>query len=383
MGINGITNSNLYAAMQMARNQFLKQSGASASAAATSPQARSATNASSRDVAGRIANIPDLERYEGAVRRILSGESEPEDPSKPLTEDQIAIRELMRAYQRTDTRSISQVQQDMERGSKSFFEYWQKHGNGAPMPGRLIKPDGSFVIFNSKADKDAYMKQNSESFLRDVLSVLDERKSTQGGRRDSYSGTVSTHGSASSQTRTATEYTKHLQEQFPYLNKSTTMEGVPTAVSVSPTFIAQCANDPEKAKFLEENLAALPDCAKYAVANAMGTVTQITYSIDANGNISGTMSGTNDPDGKLAKANAERKAMEKREKAEIAEEKAEAKREARAEEKHTADKALEIKQLTEKMAAKIAAGVERFEISETYAAPNPTIKTSGNFNSYI
>ena len=31
-------------------------------------------------------------------------------------------------------------------------------------------------------------------------------------------------------------------------------------------------NDPEKAKYLEENLAAIPDCAKSAVAGCQGTL---------------------------------------------------------------------------------------------------------------
>jgi ATPase subunit of ABC transporter with duplicated ATPase domains len=71
-------------------------------------------------------------------------------------------------------------------------------------------------------------------------------------------------------------------------------------------------NDPEKAKYLEENLAALPDCASYAVSHAQGTLTSISYEIDANGNITGISSGTNDPDGKIARENAERRAKEKK-----------------------------------------------------------------------
>ena len=40
-------------------------------------------------------------------------------------------------------------------------------------------------------------------------------------------------------------------------------------------------NDPEKAKYLEENLAAIPDCAKSAVAGFQGTLTNLSYQIDA------------------------------------------------------------------------------------------------------
>ena len=60
--------------------------------------------------------------------------------------------------------------------------------------------------------------------------------------------------------------------------------------------------------------------------------------IDANGNISVAISGTNDPDGKIAKENAERKAKENREKEEKVKEKRAAKK---AEEENTAKKRAE------------------------------------------
>ena len=50
-------------------------------------------------------------------------------------------------------------------------------------------------------------------------------------------------------------------------------------------------------------------------------MTNQSYMIDANGNIIETVSGTNDPDGKIAKENAERKAKENREKEEKVKEK--------------------------------------------------------------
>ena len=109
------------------------------------------------------------------------------------------------------------------------------------------------------------------------------------------------------------DYSKYLQSKYNYMNTGTTsMQGVPTTVSVSSAFLKKCMNDPEKAKYLEENLAALPDCASYAVSHAQGTLTSIEYRIDANGNITGISSGTNDPDGKIARENAERKAKEKK-----------------------------------------------------------------------
>ena len=109
------------------------------------------------------------------------------------------------------------------------------------------------------------------------------------------------------------DYSKYLQGKYSYNNTVTTsMEGVPTTVSVSSAFLKKCMNDPEKAKYLEENLAAIPDCAAYAVSHAQGTLTSLSYEIDANGNITIISSGTNDPDGKIAKENAERKAKEKK-----------------------------------------------------------------------
>ena len=104
------------------------------------------------------------------------------------------------------------------------------------------------------------------------------------------------------------------------------MEGVPTTVSVSSAFIKKCANDPEKAKFLEENLNALPECAAKAVAGCQGTLTNLSYQVDANGNISVAISGTSDPDGKIAKENAERKAKESKEKEKKLEERRAAKK---------------------------------------------------------
>lgn len=109
------------------------------------------------------------------------------------------------------------------------------------------------------------------------------------------------------------DYSKYLQGKYSYMNTGTTsMEGVPTTVSVSSAFLKKCMNDPEKAKYLEENLVAIPDCAAYAVSHAQGTLTSLSYEIDANGNITIISSGTNDPDGKIAKENAERKAKEKK-----------------------------------------------------------------------
>lgn len=110
------------------------------------------------------------------------------------------------------------------------------------------------------------------------------------------------------------DYSKYLQDKYSYMNTGTkSMQGVPVSVNVSSAFLRKCMNDPEKAAYLEENLAAIPDCVSYAKSHALGTVTSISYEIDANGNITGIMSGTNDPDGKIAKENAEKKAEEAKE----------------------------------------------------------------------
>lgn len=149
------------------------------------------------------------------------------------------------------------------------------------------------------------------------------------------------------------DYSKYLQEKYSYMNTGTTsMQGVPTMVSVSSAFLKKCMNDPEKAKYLEENLAAIPDCAKSAVSGCRGTLTNLSYQIDGNGNISVAISGTSDPDGKIARENAQRKAQEKK----AAEEKA-AKR--RAEKKEAEEK------LAEKRAEKAAESAGKFEVTFT------------------
>lgn len=137
------------------------------------------------------------------------------------------------------------------------------------------------------------------------------------------------------------DYSRYLQGKYSYMNTGTTsMQGIPTTVSVSEAFLNKCMNNPEKAKYLEENLAALPDCVSYAKSHALGTVTSISYEIDANGNITCIMSGTNDPDGKIARENAERKAAEEKAAKRRAERRAEEEKAAeRREEKKTAEEA--------------------------------------------
>ena len=114
------------------------------------------------------------------------------------------------------------------------------------------------------------------------------------------------------------DYSKYLQDKYSYMNAgSTSMQGVPVNVNVSKAFLQKCKDDPEKAAYLEENLKAIPDCVKSlcsAVYAAPGSpvVTYASYNIDENGNISCTSGSTNDPDGKIARENAKKKAEEKR-----------------------------------------------------------------------
>ena len=153
------------------------------------------------------------------------------------------------------------------------------------------------------------------------------------------------------------DYSKYLQGKYHYMNTGTTsMQGVPTTVSVSSAFLQKCMNDPEKAKYLEENLAAIPDCAKSAVNGCLGTLTNLSYMIDANGNISVAISGTNDPDGKIAKEKEE-KIKEKRAAKKAEEEKAAKQRaEKSAERKETGDYTLsvtgnDVKSMTQSLVA--------------------------------
>lgn len=161
-----------------------------------------------------------------------------------------------------------------------------------------------------------------------------------------YPQSKSVGGEHKQTSRTTEEYTNYLQDKFDYMNKSTSMEGIPTTVTVSPAFLEKCANDPEKAKFLEENLKAIPDCVKsfknYLSAMPGGLVaTYAEYQFDDEGNITILSGCTNDPDGKIQRENTERKVKEGKEKAEKAKEKREKKlaEQEKAEEKRAEEKA--------------------------------------------
>ena len=182
------------------------------------------------------------------------------------------------------------------------------------------------------------------------------------------------------------DYSKYLQGKYHYMNTGmTSMQGVPTTVSVSSAFLQKCMNDPEKAKYLEENLAAIPDCTKDTINGCLGTVTNQSYMIDANGNIIETASGTNDPDGKIAKENAERKAKENREKEEKVKEKRAAKK--AEEEKFESKRAKRQAEKEKNTSVSDNEGIDIVEgktktINKAVNYNSSTINIGSNFNSY-
>ena len=181
-------------------------------------------------------------------------------------------------------------------------------------------------------NNSGYTSYYATSYTKTVKKADREQDSTSTKESNVTTSTVELKTSTAGVTKTehiktgysnVNDYSKYLQGKYSYMNTGTkSMQGIPTTVSVSSAFLKKCMNDPEKAKYLEENLAVIPDCVKSAVNGCQGALTNLSYQIDANGNISVAISGTNDPDGKITKENAERKAKEKKE----AEEKAEKKR---------------------------------------------------------
>ena len=200
---------------------------------------------------------------------------------------------------------------------------------------------------------------------------------------------TSTGGTKTEQIKTGysnvNDYSKYLQGKYSYMNSGTTsMQGVPTTVSVSGAFLKKCMNDPEKAKYLEENLAAIPDsvkslCNSVKMAPGSPVVTYATYKIDDNGNISMMSGSTNDPDGKIARENAERKAKEKK----AAEEKAaERRKEKKAEEEKTAERRAERKERMEGTFTVSATGTDIKSVTQNIVAAvsGTSSLTGGSFD---
>lgn len=176
-------------------------------------------------------------------------------------------------------------------------------------------------------NNSGYTSYYATSYTKTVKKADCEQDSTSTKESNVTTSTVELKTSTAGVTKTeqiktgysnVNDYSKYLQGKYSYMNTGKiSMQGVPTTVSVSSAFLQKCMNDPEKAKYLEENLAAIPDCVKslnnyVKMAPGSPVVTYATYKIDENGNISIMSGGTNDPDGKIAKENAERKAQEKK-----------------------------------------------------------------------
>lgn len=149
------------------------------------------------------------------------------------------------------------------------------------------------------------------------------------------------------------DYSKNLQDKYSYMNTGTTsVSGIPTTVTVSSAYLKKCMNNPEEAKKLEENLSAIPDgvnyLKNYVRAHGLGSpvVTYVSYTVDDNGNVTMASGSTNDPDGRIAKENAEKAAKEKREEEKKAADKRAAKR--------IAEEKTEKKRVKEELAEKMA-----------------------------
>ena len=195
---------------------------------------------------------------------------------------------------------------------------------------------------------------------------------------------TSTGGTKTEQIKTGysnvNDYSKYLQGKYSYMNSGTTsMQGVPTTVSVSGAFLKKCMNDPEKAKYLEENLAAIPDsvkslCNSVKMAPGSPVVTYATYKIDDNGNISMMSGSTNDPDGKIARENAERKAKEKKA--------AERRKEKKAAEEKAAERRAERKERMEGTFTVSATGTDVKSITQNIVAAvsGTSSPTGGSFD---
>lgn len=226
-------------------------------------------------------------------------------------------------------------------------------------------------------NNSGYTSYYATSYTKTVKKADCEQDSTSTKESNVTTSTVELKTSTAGVTKTeqiktgysnVNDYSKYLQGKYSYMNTGKiSMQGVPTTVSVSSAFLQKCMNDPEKAKYLEENLAAIPDCVKslnnyVKMAPGSPVVTYAIYKIDENGNISIMSGSTNDSDGKIAKENAERMAQEKK----AAEEKAAKKR---AEKKVAEEKA------AEERAEKRAAEEVRIESGEyTISATGTDVK---------
>lgn len=120
------------------------------------------------------------------------------------------------------------------------------------------------------------------------------------------------------------EYAKYLGERYGVYRANKTIEGIPASIDISPAFLQKALDDPEKMQWLEENLEAMQSL---NTSMFMGTLTYVGYSIDSEGNMTMISSGSSDPDGEIAAANAKRKQEEKKEQERLLQKRLEAQRE--------------------------------------------------------
>ncbi|MDE7173049.1 MAG: hypothetical protein K2N70_01750 [Helicobacter sp.] len=120
------------------------------------------------------------------------------------------------------------------------------------------------------------------------------------------------------------DYARYLGERYGVNRADKTIEGIPASIDVSPAFLQKALADPEKMQWLEENLEAMQSLNTSMFA---GTLTYVGYSVDGDGNIVMMGSGSSDPDGKIAAANAKRKREEKKEQERLEQKRLEEKRE--------------------------------------------------------
>ena len=135
-------------------------------------------------------------------------------------------------------------------------------------------------------NNSGYTSYYATSYTKTVKKADCEQDSTSTKESNVTTSTVELKTSTAGVTKTeqiktgysnVNDYSKYLQGKYSYMNTGTiSMQGVPTTVSVSSAFLQKCMNDPEKAKYLEENLAAIPDCVKSAVNGCLGTLTNFS-----------------------------------------------------------------------------------------------------------
>ena len=184
MNINGINRINQFASIAtktQSSSQADKTSTVTAnSTAANTQKPRTAAPAAHYDMAGRIAMMPNLEQYEALIQRFLSGESKMENYSSnaPLTQDQIALRGFMRELQRTDRRSLAQVQMDMTRNRNIFNNYWVSSGNMGSRPAVSILHDGTFQIHKTKEEHADFVMNQKFDILKAAMSVINSRRAS-------------------------------------------------------------------------------------------------------------------------------------------------------------------------------------------------------------